>query len=136
MRVIFGLAKFVGYVTGALLVWFILAPIGEVVRNQITVYPITTADNGRLMTLNRTTFRVYLETQTIVSWMPDFPGSERLKNCVVRDRRNWRGEVRDGSLVYEMNDGKLEWIENGNRTTPFTYVSRLEWWRLYLKAMF
>jgi hypothetical protein len=101
--------------------------------SEITVYPVGTYD-GKLIFLNRTTFKVSVARQDIISWSPDvkFPPS-RLRNCVVVDRKNWTGEYSDGSGELSMVDGKF--YEEPSYPDTF-YVKGWRWWFITIKSWF
>jgi hypothetical protein len=114
---------------------FLLTPVFNGWRGEITVYPLLThSTEARPSPGNRTTFRVYPETQTVVEWMPGINGVSRLKNCSVRDRKNWECEVDGPAFKYVMHDGDFAWYENGKRA-PDRFVGRMEWFKAYVRVL-
>ena len=101
--------------------------------SEITVYPVMTND-GKLIPLNRTTFKVSIARQDVIYWEPDFKlPPRRLRNCVVVDRKNWTGEYLDGSGKLSMVDG--EFYGEPSYTGTF-YVKWWRWWFITIKSWF
>ena len=111
---------------------FFVWPVFDMIRNQVTVYPIFKTDGGKLVPANPSVYKVFPETQNVIYWMPGISEApKRLTNCSVRDRLNWRCEYSDGSGVLTMENGIFS--DKSTRETyilEFTYTSRLNWWRL------
>jgi hypothetical protein len=112
---------------------------------EITVYPVDCSEqfkynkcSGHWYTLNRTTYKVLVEQQQVIYWMPGFDFYPvGLRNCAVRDRENWNCEYPDGSTRLYMVGGSFhEESREGNKTsvteTEIRYVSFWRWWRLQL----
>jgi len=118
----------VALVSGLFFAW----PVVDAVRNQVTVYPVMTTDQGTLVPLNRSVYKVFPDTQTVIHWMPGISEvPDRLAKCAVRDRLHWRCQYSDGSAVLTMNDGALSSESTqGNRERDISYTSRLTWWKL------
>jgi hypothetical protein len=101
--------------------------------SEITVYPVMTAD-GKLIPLNRTTFKVSIARQDVIYWRPDFElPPRRLRNCVVVDRKNWTGEYSDGSGKLSMVKGKFH-VEASY--PGIFYVKGWRWWFITIKSWF
>ena len=99
--------------------------------SEITVYPVMT-DDGKLIPLNRTTFKVSIARQDVIYWQPDFKlPPRRLRNCVVVDRKNWTGQYSDGSGKLSMVDGKF-YVEPSYPDT--FYVKGWRWWFIRIKS--
>ncbi len=113
---------------------FFVWPVFDVIGNRVTVYPIWKTNEGTLVPANRSVYKVFPETQTVIHWMPGISEvPDRLAKCSVRDRLNWRCEYPDGSGVLTMDNGSFS--EESKQKTDFlgptfTYTSRLNWWRL------
>jgi len=89
-------------------------------------------------TANPTTFKVFVERQTVVYWTGENDTPYRLRHCAVRDARNWScqlGEfleeepaiewhVRDGELRKDYSNLSL-YMASGSR---FYSVSKRRWW--------
>lgn len=110
---------------------------------ETTVYPVgcseqikNTKCSGSWVALNQTTYKVLVEQQQVISWMPGFDlPPDSLHNCVVRDRENWKCEYRDGSAKLYMVDGSFReesQQKNITQVTEIRYVSSWRWWRLKL----
>jgi hypothetical protein len=97
-------------------------------KNQVTVYPVLITKDEKPLPLNRTTYKVFPESQVVIYWMPDFefPG-RKLAKCIVRDRLNWSGEYEDGSAKFMMVNGKFVQVQPVDE--DIQYIS---WWKWYL----
>jgi hypothetical protein len=105
-------------------------PIGESLRDEVTVYPAAITSTG-LVALNRSTFGVSRDTQTVIYWMPGFPlPPQKLHECTVRDRLNWQCEYPDKSATLTMVAGRFAVepeVEPQLDEHPTIYISRLHW---------
>ena len=131
------IAKILVYTLLTVIVLFFVAPIMDIIKNQVTVYPICISEEGYPVPLNPSVYKVFPESQSIIYWMPDIDETPRkLTNCSVRDRLHWRGEYPDGSGIKTMDDGKfqIQLPENGQETN-IEYVSSLKWWKLTFSGM-
>ena len=113
---------------------FLLWPIVDTARDEVTVYPVTKTEQGVLIPLNRSVYKVFAETQTVIYWMPGIQEvPDRLARCSVGDRFHWTCEYSDGSAVLTMDDGafssRSKSIERGPKQQMW-YTSRLQWWKL------
>ena len=101
--------------------------------SEITEYPIRCKGvlknnncSGMLYCLNRTTYKVSEKRQEIIFWWPGIMEEpSRLVNCIVRDRKNWIGEYKDGSGKISMINGK---ISDPPSDPNELYVSKWRWW--------
>jgi len=109
---------------------------------ETTVYPVgcleqikNTKCSDSWVALNRTTYKVLIEQQQVISWMPDVDlPPDSLHNCVVRDRENWKCEYRDSSAKLYMIDGSFREESQQKYITPvIRYVSSWRWWQLKLR---
>lgn len=116
---------------------FLVWPIGDALRDQVTVYPVTRIEVGRLLPLNRSVYQVFRETQTVIHWMPGISEvPDRLAKCSVRDRFHWRCEYTDGSGVLTMDGRRFESRPTSNVVpSDITYITRLRWYALHLSWM-
>ena len=98
------------------------------------MYPVMKTDRGVLVPLNRSIYKVFPETQTVIYWMPDLQEvPTRLAKCGVRDRLHWKCEHSDGSAILSMDGGSFSSESKSikDRDNPqILYTGRLEWWRL------
>jgi hypothetical protein len=118
--------------------WLLIEPLS----NEVTVYKMF-CTKGRVQgechseeqTANPTTYKVFVEQQTVVYWIGG-ASPVRFPFCAVRDIRNWSCKYETGNELpaheYIMNDG--EFHETG--FTPmvediFYNVSRWHWWRVW-----
>jgi len=118
----------VALVSGLFFAW----PALDVAKNQVTVYPVMMTAQGTLVPLNRSVYKVFPETQTVIHWMPGISEvPDRLAKCSVRDRLHWRCEYPDGSAVLTMDGGVFS-SESAqeDRERDISYTSRLKWWKL------
>ena len=113
---------------------FFMWPLVDAAKDQITVYPVMRSESGGLVPLNRSIYKVFPETQTVIYWMPDLQEVPiRLAKCSVRDRLHWKCEHSDGSAIISMDGGSFSSESESikDRDSPQTlYTGRLEWWRL------
>lgn len=110
----------------AVLHW-VWQPLGEALRNEVTVYPAMRTPQG-LLPLNRSTYKAFPESQSVIHWMPDLSGTpDRLARCAVRDRLNWQCEYSDGSAALHMTDGELKIEDRSGVPEPTMYIGRLRW---------
>jgi hypothetical protein len=106
----------------------------DFINKEVMVYPVSQTDKG-LLPLKRINYKAIAKQQTVIYWThgsksPD----EKLVNCVVRDRLNWSGELKDGSAKFAMVNGKF------SQTYPLDknirYVSKWKWWILKIWRIF
>jgi hypothetical protein len=107
---------------------------------EISSYPLRCSDgqitntkcSGSWLALNQTTYKVFVEQQQVIYWMPGFDSQlGRLSNCVVRDRENWKCKYSDGSAELIMVDGTFrETFQQKNIYSEILYVSWWHWWRV------
>ena len=98
---------------------------------QIVDYPAQRLEDGTLIPLNRTIYKVNPLMQTIIYWMPGiYETPRKFVNCSIRNKKNWIGYYPDGSGVVEMRKGRIA-TEDPNDT----YVGRCHWWLLHLKIL-
>lgn len=105
--------------------------------SKVTIYPVQCLGelkggncSGKMLPLNKTTFKVSVARQSIIYWTVgiDLP-PRRLANCVVRDGRNWVGYFPDGSGELRMVNGRF----HRSPSYPDTFcVPWWRWWYLYL----
>lgn len=140
MRTLLRLARVVVAAIALIPVLFLLWPAFDGLGNEVTVYPLFRSTDGEWFPANRTVYKVFPETQTVVHWTPGVSEvPDRLSKCSVRDRNNWRCEYSDGSGVLVMEGGVFsEESRPGGppshfREGDFMYTGRLNWWRLYLR---
>jgi hypothetical protein len=129
IEVMLGLAVAVVLAVGVL---FLVWPILDVAQNQVTVYPLVLVEGHGPSPANRSVYKVYPETQTVVHWVPGIDEvPDRLAKCAVRDRLNWRCEYSDGSAVLTMREGTFSDESRSANPSPlkFVYTSRLAWWQ-------
>lgn len=110
---------------------FLVAPLTDVVKDEVTLY--NASSDGDLPS-SREVFRVFPASQIVVHSLEPLP-PRKLRNCTVRDRRNWRCEYSgDGKLVYAMIGGELKRDLDGQPVlSDYRYVSRLKWWSLTVR---
>ncbi|HBG27596.1 MAG: hypothetical protein A2Y10_15840 [Planctomycetes bacterium GWF2_41_51] len=113
----------------AILFYFFIMP--DIVPQEVTSYPAQKLENGKLLPLNKTVYKVNPFMQTIIYWMPGIAETpSKLVNCIIKDRKNWIGYYSDGSGLVEMRKGKL--VPN-NVPNDYIYINRFHWWMLSLK---
>ena len=134
MKLLRSLLNILFYALLAAVILFLLAPIKDAIKNQVTVYPALKTEEGRLLPLNRSTYKVFPETQTVISWFPGiFEVPNKLSKCGVRDRMHWHCEYSDGSATLTMDDGRLQIFSKSNvPERDIQYVTRFKWWVLHL----
>lgn len=104
---------------------------------EVTVYPalckgvlIGEKCRGEIIPLNRTVFKVSVEQQDIIYWMPDIDEEpDRLINCVVRDKRNRIGEYLDRSGKLSMVKGKFQ---ESSSVPGMFYIKGWRWWFIHI----
>jgi hypothetical protein len=134
MKLLRNIIKIVGYAILTAIILFFLAPIMDSFKNQVTVYPISETDKGIKFTLNKSAYKVFLDTQTVITWLPGIiEVPTKLAKCSVRDRLHWHCEYSDGSGTLIMDGNRFEILSKDNAPERNTqYVSRLKWWWLSL----
>jgi hypothetical protein len=119
----------------ALLILALLTSCGSYFDGTVTVYPVgkLSKTDKQTSALNRTSYRVSFDTQTVVRWWPGLSEiPERLVNCSVRDKYNWRCEHPDDpSSEIKMVDGRI--VDDDPDTK---YVSSIYWHYLNIKGKF
>jgi hypothetical protein len=118
-------SKWIGTLVLAVIVGIAGWPAVERMRNEITVYNMS-CTKGRVngeckseeQTANPTSFKVYPEQQSVVTWIGDGPVT-RSENCAVRDVTH--SYCRNGHFEHIMTDG--EYISSAE--LPFIGVSTL-----------
>jgi hypothetical protein len=107
---------------------------------EVIVYPLfcdgfikkgTCRGRANLYLLDRIVFSVSRQKQEILYWRPGIKTvPSRLKNCVVKDIKNWRGEYPDGSARLVMKHGKFKVIpRKENRFEKHViYVGKWHYW--------
>lgn len=116
-------------------VLFSTSCIDDSFRNQVTVYPVLETKDSGLLPLNKTVYKVFPESQTVIYWNP---GSDeiprKLANCTVRDRLHWQCEYSDRSATLMMNGGEFKKLSAKKDYVDDTqYVSGWKWWMLHIK---
>jgi hypothetical protein len=134
MKLLRSVPQILCYALLASVVLFLLAPINDAIRNQVTVYPVLKTKEGKLLPLNRSIYKVFPETQTVISWFPGITEvPSKLAKCSVRDRLHWRCEYSDGSGTLTMDNKRFQILSKDNLPErDIQYVSRLKWWMLHL----
>jgi hypothetical protein len=107
---------------------------------EVIVYPLFCDGSIRqgkcrgraeLYLLDRIVFSVSKQKQEILYWRPGIDSSpSRLKNCVVKDRENWKGQYPDGSARLVMKQGKFKAVpRKGKRFEKhILYVGKWHYW--------
>jgi hypothetical protein len=110
---------------------------------EITVYPVMCRGElkngvckGLLIHLGRDVYKVSSNNQTVIYWSPGVAEEPRkLANCIVRDKKNWVGEYKDGSAKLQMVKGDLSETVSADNTKTIKeyyekvfYVSKWRWW--------
>lgn len=117
---------------GGVVAWYILTGLVDVTQHQRTVYSLILGkhDTGAPLPGVVTVYRVYPETQTVISWIPNLAEApDRLSNCAVRDRSNWKCE--DEGVTRTMVDGEFSETWSKESVFNIAYTSRLKY--LWLK---
>jgi len=107
-------------------------------KNEITVYPVLEDKEYGLIPLYRTIYKVFPELQTVIYWFPGIMEvPDKLANCTVRDRLNWKCEYPDASAKLIMNDGEFQEIplHKSDLDTRYKYVSWWKWWMVQVKGI-
>jgi hypothetical protein len=108
-------------------------------KNQVTVYPVLETKDLGLLPLNRTVYKVFPESQTVIYWIPGIDEIPRkLGKCVVRDRLHWQCEYLDGSAMLMMNDSEFKVFtakKENYYAANYEYVSCWKWWLLQIKGI-
>jgi hypothetical protein len=107
---------------------------------EVIVYPLfcdgiirrgTCRGRAELYLLDRIVFSVSKQKQEILYRRPGIdPSPIRLKNCVVKDRDNWKGQYPDGSARLVMKQGKFKAIPRKNKQFEkhVLYVGKWHYW--------
>lgn len=112
-----------------LIFWFFVWP--AIFPTPIGSYPVQRQEDGTLIPLNRTIYKVNPLMQTIIYWMPGIDESpKRLIGCAVRDKKNWSGYYPDGSDTVKMCKGKIATVDPNE-----IYVGRYHWWLLHFEIL-
>ena len=134
---------FVGLII-CLIIYFVVDAVVDwgFLRDEITQYPVLCKEKiylGRCKnieyTLNPTTYKVNKEKQEVLLYTPPLSSlMQKLTNCVVWDRKNWRCSFIDNSAEFGFSNGRFwEYVtpfnmdlvkDQGERTY---YVSRYAW---------
>jgi hypothetical protein len=124
------LLKITVYSILASIILFLLSPLVDVFKNQVTVYPISKDDKGKEISLNRSIYKINTDSQTVIFWSPGiYEVPTKLANCSVRDRLHWQCNYSDGSGTLIMNNNKFEILSNSDLPEQdIQYVSRFKWW--------
>jgi hypothetical protein len=121
---------------------FFVWPVFERMQNEITVYSMfcTTARvngvcKGDEQTANPSSFKVYPDQQSVVTWIGNGPVT-RYEHCAVRDVSNWR--CQNGSFEHTMTDGEYTEVAE----PPFLPITKLfyqaprwRWWTAKLSEL-
>ena len=135
-------SKWIGTVALLVIVGIAGWPLVERMRNEVTVYNMfCTKDrvngvcNGDEQTANPTSFKVYPDQQSVVTWFGDGPVT-RYEQCAVRDVINWH--CSNGPFGHTMTNG--DYIDSAE--PPFISVSKLfyqaprwRWWMVKLSEL-
>jgi hypothetical protein len=107
---------------------------------EVIVYPLfcdgiikggTCRGRANLYLLDRTVFRVSRQRQDILYWRPGIDTvPSRLKNCVVKDIKNWAGEYPDGSGRLVMKHGTFKVLprKDSRFEKHVLYVGKWHYW--------
>lgn len=105
---------------------------------EITAYPmlcdapvVAGICDGRAISLNRETYRVFAPSQQVVSWLPGInEAPATLEQCSVRDSRNWTCKLPRGQGEVAFSDGEFhETLTPPRRNqAQFFYVGGVTWW--------
>jgi hypothetical protein len=128
------ITKFVGFALFVLLVVFLAGSLTDSLNDQVTFFPAKKTGPNEFMPLNRTVYKVFPDTHTVIYWRPgvaDVP--KKLAQCQVQDRLNWHCMYSDGSGDLVMNDGTLKITSGANQPEDnIENVGRVKWWLLHL----
>lgn len=96
---------------------------------EVTVYPVTTAPDGRPLPLNPSVYRIDVQNQSVITWTPAVnEAPRRLVKCAVRDAYNWSCEYPDASGTVEMQAGAYRTDgRSGMTASTLRYVTKREW---------
>lgn len=115
-------------------------------RDEVTVYHLFCTEGlkqgqckSKEETAAPTTYKIYLDQQTVVYWTGDNAAPNRLRHCAIRNNRNWSCQL--GSefevtpkYLWQMVDGEFQ--EIGNSPTAldnnFYQTSKWRWWWVWL----
>jgi hypothetical protein len=115
-------------------------------RTETTVYRLFCTGaltqgkcNAKEETANPSTYKAFVDQQTIVYWFENSPGPKRLQHCAIRNAKNWScqlGNQLEDNPRYEwqMIDGQLR--ENGPTALSrdlFYQVPKWRWWLVWLE---
>jgi hypothetical protein len=117
-----------------LMILVLLTSCGSYFDGTVTVYPVGKLETDKqTRTLNRTSYKASFDTQTVVHWWPGLSETpERLVNCTVRDKYNWRCEhPANPSWEIKMVDGR---IADRDPDPDTRYVSSFYWHYLNIKS--
>lgn len=127
-----------------LIVVIFLAADWGFLRSEVTVYHALCKErveygicNTPEIPLRSTTYKVFPEKHEVLYWTQGF-SPERLKDCVVKDLKNWRCTYDDGSASFGFTDGNhWKFASPPSVLTEKEYsVSKLEWLKLKIKSLF
>lgn len=137
--------KVATWITGAILLalaLFFAWPVLDSMRGEVTVYSMFCTKervngicNGEEQTAIPTSFKVYPDQQSVVSWVGDGPVI-RYGRCAVRDVSNWSCD--NGHFKHSTING--EYTETAEWpflpvTTTFYPAPRYRWWWVKLIEM-
>ena len=107
---------------------------------EITEYPMLCESpvlndtcSGKVIPLNRSTYRVFASSQQVVEWMPGIRETPiRLEQFAVRDASNWKCYLpRDQGEVGFVNGEYIEKLtppRPNSEQKKFFYVGGMRWW--------
>jgi hypothetical protein len=127
--------KIAKYIPLFVIAVFLTSCITDSFRNEVTVYPVLEDKEFGLIPLNRTVYKVFPESQTVIYWSPGIDEIPReLTKCVVRDRLHWQCEYSDRSAKLTMKDGDFKEIieKKDHADSRYKYVSSWKWWMAYI----
>ena len=102
-------------------------------NSRSTIYPAI-IHNGKLIPLNRTTFKVSIARQEILYWSPDVRHPPRRSiHCVVLNRKNWSGKYADGSRSFIAVAGRFYQYPSYPGTI---YIDKWHWWSITIRGWF
>jgi hypothetical protein len=135
-------SRWIGTIVLLVIIGFFCWPLLGRMQNEITVYNMfCTTDRvkgvckGEEQTANPSSFKVYPDQQSVVTWTGDGPVT-RYDHCAVRDVTNWR--CQNGHFEHTMTDG--EYTEDAEPPfTPMTKIfyqaPRWHWWTVKLSEL-
>ena len=109
-------------------------------QNEITVYQMFCTGEGRKdgkckskeETANPITYRAFVDQQTVIYWF-EHSAPTRMRNCAVRDAKNWSCQLDDRwQTEYKMIDGALGKTSDNPIQPIFYQASKWRWWSVWL----